>query len=253
MPTPTGQGQTQQGATPGGNSGTTGGANRGSSNPAAGNQSNSGGNSGRNGPNNNNRSGNRQGRGSGSNRNNSSSDSRPSVKGATKELNNAGCIFSLPGESQSSKQWKGMMDSLSLYASTHHSAVNRYLDALFDETNPKLPRVAFPRPFRPTMPDHPREDALEEVIEAHEEDIALLNKMAQKMRDEQVKEVKADQTKLANALRTLFCVIVGQCTESVQGHLANKSKFASKQTDGDCHWLLQRLRQIVTDIEESQF
>ena len=113
------------------------------------------------------------------------------VKGATKELNDADCVFSLPGEAQVTKQWRGMMDLLSLYASTHFSTINCYLDVLFNKTDPKLPSVSFSHPFRSAMPDAPKDTALEEVLAAHQEEVNLLNKMAQKIGDKQVKEFKA--------------------------------------------------------------
>ena len=76
--------------------------------------------------------------------------------------------------------------------------------------------------------------------------------LADKINEERVKEYQTANTTLANTLRTLFKIIVGQCSESVHGRIVDVTDYTTKKSTGDCVWLLNRIQKVVTNLEESQ-
>ena len=108
--------------------------------------------------------------------------------------------------------------------------------------------IVFPQPYMPPLPPLPS-NADSDATAQHTRECDTMERMADKLNKEKIKEYQTNTIKLGNSLRTLFKVIVGQSNESVHGRPVDTTDFFTNRSTGDCVWLLSRIQTVVINLE----
>ena len=217
--------------------------------PAAG--GNQGGNQGRN--NNNRRNNNNNNNRRNNNGNNNNTPTSPPFIGTTKELGELGCVYLMPGDKTDPKKltWGKKMSVLLQHITTLHPKASQGLDLVFDERNPELPIVPAPIPHVPEYPTLAHDaDAAEH--EQHTKTCKAVDQMSQRLNSERITRYMNNQEAFDDCLRVLFKIILGQVAESLYGRIEDSDVFRAKCSEGDCVWLLNRVRGLSTSLSDTQ-
>ena len=171
------------------------------------------------------RRGARSGRGRG-NATNTRNTRGPAFKGSTPEM--AGNVFECYEEKGDTRQYRKTLEALGSYAKKTCKFPQDLAPLFADDM--KEPSIA--------KPSNPAKDA-------DETDKAIWN--------EELKEYMKRTRELKNNFAAIHAVAWGQCSEAMKAKVKSHSQYAQRTEANDCFWLLNQVRAVTLQFDETKY
>jgi len=147
-----------------------------------------------------------------------------------------GRVFELHVERRNKSQFPDTMEALIFYTSTAYNNDINYLNILFTEL--KVSTIKEPK--------DPVETTTTNKSGITTKSISKLQEM---VHNKKLKQRIKNESILVSAIRSLYNIVVGQCSKLMRNKPIIMRGFATMETDGDLTTLLKEIRTIILQIE----
>ena len=154
-------------------------------------------------------------------------------KGETSKMN--GNVFQVHSERKNKSQFTETVEALGVYASSAYKSDIEYLMVLFTKLeNPTVFKL---------------EDPVEDTKVVDGEDVTFISKFEEMKYTEKVKQWIRDDKSLKATIRSLYYIVMGQCSKLMRNKLAMSKDYVRFEAEGDVAALLKEIRRISLQIE----
>ena len=182
-------------------------------------------------------------------RNNVSRFTTPAFKGSTFELH--GNVFQTKAEQKKKSQYQTTMDALKIYASTTYKKESKFLAPLWRDL--KKPNIPLPKEPKEESKEVTTDETVDGVVVSTTKTVTVpVSRVKQAIFDEKIKNWVREEQGLEATLHSLYNVIWGQCSPSMQEKIRSRPKFHVTEEKEDVIGLLKEIKGISHQFESHE-